>query len=165
MAQRCSCVDSGQEEEASFYIRNLDCMARKVRDASTGDEEALSLIGLEEMPSLKISRWKNTPGYTDLSASFGPAVEMAQAGRYIGDRSLESVCTLTLSFVQRKYHLKEKPYKFHIDGADVSHTLLSEVAQIKKLIEDINQIRVRERESKTILKTQLQKKKTQVTVR
>ena len=57
--------------------------------------------------------------------------------------------TLTLSFLealQRKYHSKEKPYKFHIDGADVSHTLLSEVAKIKKLIEDINQIRVRERE-------------------
>ena len=101
------------------------------------------------MPSLKISRWKKTPGYSDLSASFGAAVEMAQAGRYMGDRSLESVCTLTLSFLEalrRKYHSKEKPYKFHIDGVDVSHTLLSEVSEIKKLTEDINQIRVRERE-------------------
>ena len=146
---RAFCVDSGEEEEASFYIRNLDWVASKVRDALTGDEEALSLIGLEKMPSLKISRWKKTPGYSDLSASFGAAVEMAQAGRYMGDRSLESVCTLTLSFLealQRKYHSKEKPYKFHIDGADVSHTLLSEVSEIKKLTEDINQIRVRERE-------------------
>ena len=146
---RAFCVDSGEEEEASFYIRNLDWVTSKVRDALTGDEEALSLIGLEEMPSLKISRWKKTPGYTDLSASFGAAVEMGQAGRYMGDRSLESVCTLTLSFLealQRKYHSKEKPYKFHIDGADVSHTLLSEIAEIKKLMEDINQIRVRERE-------------------
>lgn len=103
-------------------------MASKVRDALTGDKEALSFIGLDEMPSLKILRWKKTPGYMDLSSSFGAAGEMTLAGRHMGDRSLESVCTLTLSFLealQRKYHSKEKPYKFHIDGSDVSHTLLN----------------------------------------
>lgn len=45
-----------------------------------------------------------------------------------------------------KVSLEGKALQVHIDGADVSHTLLSEVAEIKKLIEDINQIRVRERE-------------------
>ena len=82
-------------------------MASKVRDALTGDKEALSFIGLDEMPSLKISHWKKTPGYMDLSSSFGAAGEMTLAGRHMGDRSVESVCTLTLSFLealQRKYH-------------------------------------------------------------
>lgn len=51
-----------------------------------------------------------------------------------------------LEVFQRKYHSTEKPYKFHIDGADISHKLLSEVAEIKKWTEEINQIRVRERE-------------------
>ena len=149
---RAFCVDCGEEEEGSFYVRNLDCVrnleAGKVQDASNGDEEALSVIGLEEMPSLKISRWKKTPGYLDLGSSFGAAGEMAMAGRYISDKSLETVSTLTLSFLdvfQQKYQSKEKPHKFDIDGAGISNTVLSEVAEIKQCLEEISVIRIREK--------------------
>ena len=85
------CIENGEEAEASFYVRNLDWVASKVGDAIAGDEEALSFIGLDEMPSLKISRWKKPPGYMDLSSSCGAAGEMGLAGRYMGDKSLERV--------------------------------------------------------------------------
>lgn len=145
------CIQNGEEAEGSFYIRNLDWVAGKVRDAIAGDEEALSFIGLDETPSLKISRWKKPPGYMDLSSSCGAAGEMGMAGRYIGDKSLERVCTLTLTFLeafQHKFHSKEKAFNFQIDGSDVSHTLLSEVAEIQKWTEEINLLRCREREEK-----------------
>ena len=61
------------------------------------------------------------------------------------------MCTLTLTFLealQQKCHSKEKPFQFQIDDSDVSHTLLSEVAEIQKWTEEINQLRFREREEK-----------------
>ena len=82
-----------------------------------------------------------------LGASFGAAAEMATAGRYMAETSLEKVNILTLSIldcIQKTISLKEKEFVVRIDGQDVAHTFHSEINDLIKWAEFINKERMKE---------------------